>query len=474
MGNLLAGAAMRKITPSPEILKKFQDQQDAVRAAGGRAGHPFTGVHEDLYMRVIVVSDGEKKAVLVGADLGSFPNCAATTRRLGEEFGIEPIACIYSATHNHEALNASLAEGGDPKFRTMGQHLEVEDEYSFWMIDQVVEATREAIEKLEPARMGAIRGESFINVCRDLPTPLGGMQMNNFAGNNDHELLVIEFQSIATGKPIGIYINFPCHSNYMVWNVYDQSYPMINNDVGGGISRFVEKAYKNETVAIWAKGAAGDQNPITRSSWRLITVDDNGEFGMEQVVFDYKDNLKQMQALCCTQGLEVLDLIPKIEDWTDEFVFKGADTHRKIPARQSYTSLYGRGGGTPTGPGTPGQQFSSFGVTLKCGELPDPVPFDPPREIDYYFRLVDLCGVSFVNLNSESYCNLGKLVKGLMPTKYTAIQCVTWGGVGYIPDVKGEWINGFGAANTNAWSGQMTEDAYTDGFTELRRDVYGE
>ena len=465
MGNLLVGAAMRKITPAPDVL-------EALNKANPKA-HPYKGVYEDIYARVIVVSDGTEKAVIAGADLGSFHNCEATAKRLHDEFGIDPLACIFSATHNHEAPRFSIKEGADPSFREMGEATDASDEYSKWVIDQYASAVGEAIEKLTPARMGVIRGESFINVCRDLPTPMGGMQMNNFHKNPDHELLVIKFESL-DGEPIAVYINHPTHSNYMVWNLYDQSFPMIQADVGGGISRFVEKAHKNKIVAVWAKGCAGDQNPVTRSSWRIINVDDDGEFSLEQVVFNYKDNLAQLQSLRSTQGLEVLDLLEKIEDWTDEFQFKAAETYRNIPARVSYTQLYARGGGTPQGEGKPGQKFSSFGVSLACGELPEPVPFDPPREINYRLRLANLCGVSFVNLNSESYAALGQLIKKLMPTKYTAVQCVTWGGMGYIPDTDGEWINGFGAANTNAWSGKMTEDAYTDGFTQLKKEVYGE
>ncbi len=473
MGTLLAGAAMRKITPSPETLERMRVETAEARKNGGGGDHPYYGVHEDIWVRVIVVSDGSQKVVLAGADMGSFPNCEATAKRLNAEFGIDPLACIFSATHNHEAPHISLAEGGDPSFRQLETPTKIADEYSKWIIEQVVDATREAIDKLQPARMGTIRGESFINVCRDLPTPLGGLQMNNFHYNPDHELLVIKFETL-DGEPIAVYINHPTHSNYMVWNLYDQSYPMINNDVGGGISRFVEKAHKNKIVAIWAKGCAGDQNPVTRSSWRIVNVNDEGEMSLEQVVFDYKDNLAQMQSLVSTQGLEVLDLLGKIKDWTEDFEFKGAETFRSVPARQSYTSLYSRGGGTPRGEGKPGQKFTSFGVTLACGELPEPVPFDPPRTIDFRFRLANLCGVSFVNLNSESYAALGQIIKHLMPTKYTAVQCVTWGGMGYIPDSKGEWINGFGAANTNAWSGKMTEDTYTEGFTALRKEVYGE
>ena len=62
MSKLLAGAAMRNITPSLDMLPGLVSGRDN-----------FQGVHSDIYARVIVVSDGTKKAALLGADMGVFP-----------------------------------------------------------------------------------------------------------------------------------------------------------------------------------------------------------------------------------------------------------------------------------------------------------------------------------------------------------------------------------------------------------------
>ena len=52
MGNLLAGAAMRKITPSMEQLKNIADQMTEQEK---RVSGVFTGIHEDIYVRAIVL-----------------------------------------------------------------------------------------------------------------------------------------------------------------------------------------------------------------------------------------------------------------------------------------------------------------------------------------------------------------------------------------------------------------------------------
>lgn len=324
------------------------------------------------------------------------------------------------------------------------------EEYTRFIHDMMAEAVEEAISKLQPSRMGVNKGLSFINACRDLPTPLGGIQANNFHGPSDHELTVLTFET-ADGKDIiGMFINHATHSNAMVWNLYDGTYAKIGADVGGGVNRFVEKAYKNKFPAVWAMGCAGDQNPIVRSSWRIVDVDDNGEFSMEQVNFHYRDNLLQMKSLVATQGMEVLELVKSMQHYTNEYSFKGAETCREIHGRMSYREL---------------------GIQPKCGERPEPVPYH--RNVNLRFRLADICGVAFAAINGEIYTNLGLMIKQMVPVETTVITTCAYGGMDYIPDAKQEWINGFGTINTNAWSGELTEAAFRDGFNELIAKVWG-
>lgn len=437
MGKLLAGAAMRSITPSMEQLKKM--------SSGPR--HGYDGIHENIYTRVIALSDGDKIIVLAGADMGQFPMAQLICNRLVKECGIDPMGFIVSGTHNHECIGAKVSEGDDVWIFNSPISPALE-EYSVWVQDQVVDAVKEAISKLEPARMGVNRGMSYINACRDLPTPIGGIQANNFHGPSDHELLVLRFDSLATGEPIGMFVNHATHSNYMVWNVMDGSYPKIGSDLGGGISRFVEKANKNKCPVIWAKGAAGDQNPITRSSWRIVDVNDEGEISMEQVTFKPETGLMQMKSLIATQGLEILQLNEEMTEFTEDFSFASAETYRSIPARKSYNELK---------------------IHPMCGERPEPVPSG--KTIDFRFRLAVLNGVAFATANCEAYTRLGMMVKAMLPCKYTAFIALSYGMMGYIPDAETEKINGFGTMGTQAWSGAMTEEAFKDGFTELKAKV---
>lgn len=440
MGNLLAGAAMRKITPTMkqiEAINKCQDQRY------GR-NENFDGIHEDIYIRVIALSNGKTKVVLAGADLGQFPMAQLICDRLVAECGIDPMGFIVSGTHNHECYKPHVKQGDDPWIFDSPASDALE-EYSVWIQDQAVDAVKEALAKLEPARMGVNRGMSYINACRDMPTPIGGIQANNFHGPSDHELIVLRFDSLTTNKTLGMFVNHATHSNAMVWNLYNGTYAKIGADLGGGISRFVEKANKNRFPVIWAKGAAGDQNPIVRSSWRIFDVNDDGEFSMEQVTFTPRTSLLQLKSLVATQGLEILQLNDEMNEFSEDFQFAGAETFRRIPGRKSYNELK---------------------IHPLCGERPEPVPYEKP--IDFRFRLAVLNGIAFATANCEAYTRMGMMVKQLMPNKYTVFIALSYGMMGYIPDAETEKINVMGTMSSHAWSGAESEAAFLDGFKELK------
>ena len=90
---LLAGTAKIMITPGTPI---------PMSGYGGRIA-PFKGIHDDLFARVIVFSDGLNKAVLITADVIGFSNSfwEETTQRITKETGIKKEFVLLAAVHNH-------------------------------------------------------------------------------------------------------------------------------------------------------------------------------------------------------------------------------------------------------------------------------------------------------------------------------------------------------------------------------------
>ena len=435
MSKMLAGAAKRCITPNDDMLKKFAEQN------GPRES--FDGVYDDIFVRVIAVSDGSRKVLLISADLMVFPGQEMLSRRLEEEFGIEPYGCIFGVTHNHEAPMAGFKEGDDfnvsPRPATDAQ-----DEYSRFVHEQTVSAVKEAIESLVPARMGVNSGQSYINCNRDLATPIGPIQANDWHGPADHELLVIQFEDL-NGGIIGMYVNHATHSNMACWNLYNGDFKKIQGDFGGGVSRFVEKANKNKFPVLWVMGAAGDQSPFVRSKLRSVDVDDDGNFSVIESYFTIETVLKQLQYIVCTQGLEVLELSEKMTEYTDEFSFTAAETWRGTAARKPYRDMK---------------------IEPACGERPQPQLWRFPV-VPHRMRLAVLNGVAYAMMNGEIYSRIGTQIKEVLPVKHTAIVSMAYGMLSYIPDAEREWVNGFGTVNTIAASGVDTERAFKEGYAEL-------
>lgn len=62
MGKLLAGSAIRNISPSPELIE-WIDSDDR---------YGYTGVADDLFCRVTVLSNGKEHFVIIGSDPSRF------------------------------------------------------------------------------------------------------------------------------------------------------------------------------------------------------------------------------------------------------------------------------------------------------------------------------------------------------------------------------------------------------------------
>ena len=451
---LKAGAAWCDITPDEEMLAYLNSQERT----------KYDGVHEHMRFRCIAVNDGKNTAILSGYDMVLAPFCDRMTEALQEKYGIRPELCVFASTHNHEGYELKLREGNDYHVYKRGEPTDALCTYSEWVFDRVFDCIGRAIDSMVPARVGYKKGSSYVNACRDFETPIGPMQANNFHGPSDHELLVIRFDDL-DGNTIGMFVNHATHSNAMVWNVTDGSYAMINNDFGGGVSRFVEKANKEQFPVVWAIGAAGDQNPIVRSVWRIPEYDEEGNMKINQHVFNYKDNLLQLQGITSTQGMEVLELSAAIDNFTDKADFDGAEEVIPVPAKVSYREL-----GLYTD--LPGRDsYDNVVNKIQCGDRPEPVP--KGEDLQMRFRIFRFSrDISFAQVNCEAYTNLGIMAKSIIPTPATAFCTLTFGHCGYIPDAEGQYYNGYGTSASYAWSGEIVNETFRKAYTDLTYKLF--
>jgi hypothetical protein len=218
---LQVGAAKVDVTPAPAELSD-----------------PYQGIHDRIYARAIVISNGQDTVAFISVDIGGFSNEMATRlrQRMQAATGIPTAGIMLTATHTHSV-----------PFGISGEPFE----------SKIASAITLAQARMQPARMGYGEGVSFINVNRNVidPETRRWWEGPNYDGPSDKTVAVVTFET-PEGAPIAVYYNYAMHA--VISGMFDQ----VSGDVPGAASRYIENNFDDAVVAVWSTGACGDQNPI--------------------------------------------------------------------------------------------------------------------------------------------------------------------------------------------------------------------
>ena len=278
LAGLHAGAAKVDITPAPDAALPMSGY--ANRTGG------FQGIHDHIYARAIVFSDGTKLAAIVSWELIGVPTPVwdEVSRRVANETGIPREYLLLTAVHDHSAPAPFGMYGNDsPKSATYTKQLE----------DLTIDVIRKAKESLQPASIGIGTGKTYVNINRREYSPDTGWWLGyNADGPSDKTVSVIRVDALS-GKPIALLINYAVHAVVMGGENYQ-----ITGDLAGSTSRYAENYYRGKpeeaprgdagaaielkpaeatdnVVAVWTSGAAGDQNPISLARGSDFTLVDS-------------------------------------------------------------------------------------------------------------------------------------------------------------------------------------------------------
>ena len=263
-----AGAATSNITPY---------------LSGGIVGNygtppPATYVHDELHARCLVLDDGTTMLAFIIVDnIGLNRDLIDEAKRLiQEESNIPRENLLVSATHTHSSVSAG---GVGEKRRQIG-NIEPFDQYQKFLIRRMADGVRNAINNLEPARIGwgigSVPEHVFIRRWKmkpgtPIPNPFGGqdsVKMNpgrdpnllEPAGKPDPGVSFISVQSIK-GKPIALLANYSLH--YVGGNPRDH----LSADYFGVFADRIQELLKADRqeppfVGIMSNGTSGDVNNI--------------------------------------------------------------------------------------------------------------------------------------------------------------------------------------------------------------------
>jgi neutral ceramidase len=258
---LYCGAGTGVITPSEELMANL-------RGLGNRS---FGGVLDGLFVRVIAVSNGENKALMIAFDLDKALYPAENLAIISKRTGIPENNIFFFSTHTHTAPITGYRPE-EPVNNVRLKVLEVQEatsKYEKQVTDTMLKAVDEAVGSMRLAKMGYASEKSHINVNRsqdyEYTDENGELHTECCLGVNlqapvDLTLFVMMFEDL-NGQPIAFFMNYPVHNCVMLANRCCGGKTGISGDIGGKVCGFLEEKYAGCT-AIWSSGAAGDVNPL--------------------------------------------------------------------------------------------------------------------------------------------------------------------------------------------------------------------
>ncbi|MCA9102135.1 MAG: neutral/alkaline non-lysosomal ceramidase N-terminal domain-containing protein [Planctomycetales bacterium] len=237
---LSAGVARVDLTPPLEMGA-------TLGGYGERMSRPATGVHDRIWAKALVVSDGERKYVVVTADVLGFPpplKPALVERLADAGWTAEQVLLLPSHSHTSIEMNA-IHPGNTFGLAPLGIYMPELYELTLDRLEQVV---REAAQALEPVSVGTGR------------LAIEGWNRNRrrTAQYAERDLTLTRVDRL-DGRPLAVLVNWTAHPTFMSGEdmEFSAGWP-------GHLQRTLEALIGEGVSVMYYNGAEGDQSPIAR------------------------------------------------------------------------------------------------------------------------------------------------------------------------------------------------------------------
>ncbi|MGW0821073.1 hypothetical protein [Streptomyces sp. NPDC002845] len=221
----------------------------------------FTTVHDDLYIRILLLQNDSRRVALVVLDLTSIsPEAVAALRTIvSDAAGVAPADIVVTVTHTFSTPHIRPGSGVSSPFMKL-------------VSQAATTAVTAAVTALQPARVGFGTGKCDVNVNRDVLTADGWWLGTGEAGTSDKSVGVTRFDD-TDGNPVAVLVNYAVQSSVMLDSVMAGGDHPVTADLAGATVAHVEKQYGDDVVGFFLVGACGDQSPAFRSKRYTIDKD---------------------------------------------------------------------------------------------------------------------------------------------------------------------------------------------------------
>jgi len=259
-------AIMRTARISLLLLAGMAAQAAELSAGAGKAAiaipasvfpvDGFTGVHDALQARVLLLASGPKRIAITVVDQTSISGESVRQIQdiVSQATGAASEDILVCASHTFSAPHVLPPEHQAAADAAPGAALQRA------IAEAVRRAATEARQGLRPARMGFGLGSSSVNVNRDVRTAAGWWLGANDSGVSDKSLGIVRFDDL-DGHPFALLMNYAVQSSVMDAARMSDGGLRVSADLAGAATREVEQRFGGGLVSLFLVGAAGDQAP---------------------------------------------------------------------------------------------------------------------------------------------------------------------------------------------------------------------
>ena len=229
---------------------------------------PADGKIHDLCAKALYIEDTSgNKGLLITADLVAFSKVVSDRIRDGLQarIGLSRAQIILNSSHTHSG--PVLSEALTDIYPMDDFQKQKVEQYSGWLVDQIVELGQKAQKDAEAARVYSQNGVVRFQVNRRHNAERKLTAQTSPNGPNDFAVPVLKITN-KKGKIKALAFGYACHPT--VLSLYQWS-----GDYAGFAQIELEKQYKGAT-ALFFQGAGADMNPMPRHTVALAR-----QFGQE-------------------------------------------------------------------------------------------------------------------------------------------------------------------------------------------------